>query len=105
MTQAIRHVVLFRFNEACTPAQVDEVLSAFAKLPEQIPDVQSYEAGPNVSPEGLDQGYTHCFLISFADTTARDRYLVHPAHLAFVELVKPRLAQALVVDFANGGQG
>lgn len=100
---SVRHIVLFRFNESCTSAQVDEMLSAFAKLPQQIADVQSYEAGPNVSPEGLDQGYTHCFLMSFADATARDRYLVHPAHLAFVELVKPRLAQALVVDFPSGG--
>jgi hypothetical protein len=37
--------------------------------------------------------------VSFKDAKARDAYLVHPAHKAFVDLLLPSLDEALVVDF------
>ncbi len=58
------------------------------------------EWGTNNSPEGLNQGFTHCFLVTFESKDDRDAYLPHPAHQEFVTLLRPYLKEALVVDFA-----
>lgn len=76
-----RHVVLFKFKPEVAPATVREIESAFGELCRQLPFVIGYEWGINMSPEGLDRSLTHCFVLTFADTAARDRYLPHPAHL------------------------
>jgi len=48
-------------------------------------------------------GITHAFVVEFASTADRDYYVAHdPAHLAFVEDIKPHIDKAAVVDFANG---
>ena len=62
--------------------------------------IADLEWGPAASPEGLDKGYTHAFFVSFASAADRDAYLPHPEHLAFVERLKPWLADALVLDYA-----
>jgi len=96
----IRHVVLLKFAEEASPERREELAATFAGLATQIPEVRSLEWGLNVSPEGLDKGFTHCFLVAFNDEAARDVYLPHPAHLAFVRDLKPWLADVLVVDYA-----
>ena len=55
--------------------------------------------GTNSSPEGLDKGFTHCWIVVFKTAKDRDAYLVHPAHKAFVEFALPLIEEALVVDF------
>ncbi|GAB3250559.1 Dabb family protein [Chitinimonas naiadis] len=92
----LRHLVLFAFADA---APVESLLAAFAALPGQIEEVKSYEQGTDISPENLAQGYTHAFLLSFADAAARDRYLAHPAHVEFVSLVQPWISKVLVFDY------
>lgn len=96
----IRHVVLFKFNEEATTERRETLSAAFAALATQIPEVRSLEWGVNASPEGLDKGFTHCFLVTFDHEAARDAYLPHPAHQAFVEQLKPYLADVLVIDYS-----
>ncbi len=95
----IRHVVHFKFKADAKQDQVQKVVEEFAALKGKIPVVESLEYGTNVSPEGHDQGYTHCWIASFKNAADRDAYLVHPAHKAFVEILLPVLDSALVVDF------
>lgn len=95
----MRHVVLFRFKPGTTPEQIKTLEDAFAGLPQRIPSILGYEWGTNVSPESHDQGYTHCFLVTFADAAGRDAYLPHPAHGEFVRLLLPHLDQAHVIDY------
>ena len=99
----IRHLVLLRFSDAADAAKRAELCSHFAALRRSIAEVQDLEWGPNASPEGLDKGYTHAFVVTFATAASRDAYLPHPAHQAFVERLKPWLADVLVVDYAWGG--
>jgi hypothetical protein len=96
----IRHVVLLRFKPETAPHTVREIEQAFAALKHTLPLVQDLEWGPNTSPEGLDKGYTHCFFVTFANAADRDAYLPHPLHQAFVERLKPWLADVLVIDYA-----
>ena len=95
----IRHVVHIKFKPDSDQAQIRKVVEGFAALRGKIPLIESIESGTNVSPEGLDQGFTHCWILSFKNAADRDTYLVHADHKAFVEILKPVIAGALVVDF------
>jgi len=95
----LRHIVLFAFKPELTPAQIDAVVADFGKLPGAIPGIVSYEWGTNVSPEGLNDGFTHCFTLTFASAEDRDGYLVHDAHTAFVATLGAVIARSLVVDY------
>ena len=97
--KVLRHVVLFKFKDDVNADQVDEIVTAFGELKSQIDDIVDYEFGTDVSPENLSQGFTHCFVVTFADEAGRDRYLPHPAHKAFVELIGGKIDKVLVVDF------
>ncbi|MEM1356277.1 MAG: Dabb family protein [Planctomycetota bacterium] len=95
----LRHVVLFKFKSEATPEQIDEIVTAFGALPDEIPEIAGYEYGTDVSPEGLARGFTHAFVLSFETEADRDAYLPHPAHKAFVDKLGPVLDQPLVVDY------
>jgi hypothetical protein len=95
----LRHVVLFKFKETSSAADVKKVEDAFRALPSKIKEVKSLEWGTNNSPEGLAQGFTHCFFVSFTSEKDREVYLPHPAHAAFVEVLKPHLDKVLVIDY------
>jgi len=95
----LRHVVLLKFKADATAEQIREIETAFAALPKKIDSIKAFEWGTDVAPENRSEGYTHCFLVTFADEAGRDAYLPHPAHQEFVALLKPKLEKVLVVDF------
>lgn len=95
----LRHVVLFKFKDTSTPEQIKVVEDAFRKLPTQIKEIKDFEWGTNNSPEGLDQGYTHCFFVTFENEEGRAVYLPHPDHKAFGEVLGPHLDKVLVIDY------
>lgn len=97
----VRHVVLFKFKDDVQKEKVDEIVAAFGDLKNQISEISEYEAGTNVSPENLEQGFTHCFLVTFKTIADRDAYLPHPAHKKFVELLDGKIEKVLVFDFVN----
>jgi hypothetical protein len=97
---AIRHLVLLRFANDTPAATRRDIEAAFAALPQQIDGITAFEWGTDVSPEGLAKGFTHAFAVTFADAAARDAYLPHPAHQAFVARLQPCLADVLVFDYA-----
>ncbi|MGE5945005.1 MAG: Dabb family protein, partial [Flavobacteriales bacterium] len=55
----------------------------------------------NNSPEGLNKGFTHCFLVTFDSEEDRAVYLPHPAHKAFIDILSPHLDDVLVIDYWN----
>ena len=95
----IRHVVLLRFKDEASGSRRADIASSFAALADEVPMVQSLEWGVNAGPEGLDKGFTHCFVVTFATEADRDAYIPHPAHRAFVEKSQAWLADVLVVDY------
>lgn len=101
MEKQVRHVVVFKFKPETTQEQLATLADRFRDLKNQIPGIVAFESGTNNSTEGLDQGFTHVFLLTFADVNARDAYLPHPAHLAFVEWMGSTNAVegAFVVDY------
>lgn len=100
----LRHVVLFNFTDEASASDIRAIEAAFAGLPEKITEIHGFEWGTNNSPEGLDKGHTHCFLVTFHSEADRDAYLPHPAHQAFVELVGPLVEDVTVVDYWTPNQ-
>ena len=98
----LRHVVLFKFKESATAEDIAKVEKAFSELPAKIPEIKGFEWGINNSPEGLDKGYTHCFLLTFDDEEGRAIYLPHPDHKAFGAVVGPVLEDVHVIDYWTG---
>lgn len=95
----LRHVVAFKFKDGTPAADIKRVEDAFAALKAKIPQIQSFETGLNNSPEGLNKGCTHGFILTFSSEKDRDAYLVHPDHKEFGKLVGPLLADVFVIDF------
>ena len=95
----LRHVVLFSFKKTSSEGDVKKVEEAFRALPSKIKEIKALEWGLNNSPENLNQGFTHCFLVTFASEADRAVYLPHPAHQAFIDVLKPHLDKVLVIDY------
>ena len=94
------HVVSLKFKESAAEEDVEAAVQAFAGLKGQIEEVKWIKWGTNNSPEKLDKGFTHCFILAFESEADRDAYLVHPAHTAFVDKwIKPVLDEPFVIDF------
>lgn len=95
-----RHVVLFKFRDATPAAQILAIESAFRDLCARLPFVKAFEFGRNSSPENLNQGFSHCFIVTFSEAGGRDEYLPHPLHQAFCrEWLDPHVERVCVVDF------
>lgn len=95
----LRHVVLFGWKTNANKDTVAAAIKAFEALPKQINWIKKFEWGVNNSPENLNQGLTHCFLLTFATEKERDAYLVHPIHQAFTKLLPNILDKVTVVDY------
>jgi len=97
--RVLRHVVMFKFTDGTPEDTVREIEQGFAALPQQIDAICDFEWGTDVSVENLQQGFTHCFVVTFRSEEDRATYLPHPQHLKFVELVKPHVDKVLVLDY------
>lgn len=95
----VRHVVLFSFRADAPADRIRSIEAAFAAFQGQIPGILDLEWGTNESPEGLADGFTHCFLVTLVDAAARDAYLPHPVHVAFTRDLEPILERVLVLDY------
>lgn len=78
----IRHCVFFKFRSGVSADERAEIYAGLNALVGQIDGLLSADFGPNISPEGLGQGFDNGFIMDFIDEAARDRYLPHPAHQA-----------------------
>lgn len=95
----LKHIVLFTFKSGSSAASVDSVVKAFNHLYGTVPQVKKMEWGLNMSPEHLDQGFTHCFALTFNSEKDLADYQQHPAHKAFQTILKPHMDRVFVVDY------
>lgn len=99
----LRHIVLIRFKPDVTAATIQAALDQVAALREKIDGIVAVSIGANVSPESLEKGFRHGFVVDFLDEPARDAYLPHPDHVIvgskLVELADGGLDGILVFDY------
>ncbi|MFT5737280.1 MAG: hypothetical protein ACI9SG_001628 [Maribacter sp.] len=98
--KVLRHIVIFKFKEEASEAEVQKISDSFNALPNHISVIQDFEWGLNDSPEDLHQGFTHCYMLTFNSEEERDSmYTPHPKHQAFVASLQPHLEKVFVVDY------
>lgn len=95
----VKHIALLKFKEGTSEEQIDQFFEDLLDITETIPGIEDYVSGTNNSPEGLNQGHTHGFIVAFADIAARDAYLAHPEHERFKASILPAVESAIVFDF------
>ena len=87
----LTHVVLLKIRKNVPKTDVEHLFAEIGGLKSKIPGILSFSWGPYSSPEGLNRGFTHGFVMTFKDAAARDVYLPHPAH----EVVKGHVLEVL----------
>lgn len=96
----LRHVVIFKFNDAASEADVQKLNDSFNALPDYISVIKDFEWGLNDSPENFHQDFTHCYMITFNSEKDRDSvYTPHPKHQEFVASLQPYVEKVFVVDY------
>ncbi|KPM38438.1 hypothetical protein AK830_g8132 [Neonectria ditissima] len=110
----ITHIVLFQYKADMSATEVkarpQKVNDEFFTLKRRcvhpttrIPYIVSLKGGVDNSPEGLQGGITHAFVVEFASAEDRDYYVtMDPAHLGFVKGLGDLLEKAQVIDFTPG---
>ncbi len=102
----LRHVVVFSWKSETTPEKIREIEEKFCSLPALIPEIKDFEWGTDISVQGFDREYTHCFIVTVESEADRDTYGAHPDHQDFIALSRPHVEKLLVLDyFSRGADG
>jgi hypothetical protein len=103
--ELIKHFGLLQFKPGVSAEQVATCFRELGSLVGRIPGLRDFCHGSYSSPEGLNDGYTHGFIMTFESPAARDAYLSHPEHERVKELVLPWVQRVVVFDFEWAGTG
>jgi len=95
----VRHYGVFKFKPEVSEAQITESFAVMKGMVGQIPGLLDMEHGSYLSDEGLNEGFTHGFIMTFDTVESRDAYLPHPIHESVKDVVVPRLDSVIVFDF------
>ncbi len=95
----LKHVLLFKFKEGTTPEKIKEVEQAFASLPGKISEIKCFEWGTNVSVENHSEGFTHCFVVTFANEAGLDAYMNNPDLKEFRKSLGGPLEKYIAIDY------
>ena len=98
----VKHMVAFKFKDGTSQADIDKLNAAFADLENKIDVIRTFDTGKNNSPENLNKGTTHGYLLTFDSEADRDTYLNHPAHKEFGSMAGKILGDVFVLDFTSG---
>ena len=88
----IRHIVLLRFKPDVTEAHVAELFAELHRIDGKVLGLLAITSGKSESPEQMERGYMHGFIVDFTDWDALQAYQDHPEH----QLLGARLTQASI---------
>ncbi len=97
--KVLRHVVMFGWKSGTDSNAIKKIVQSFKALPGKIDLIKGFEYGINNSPENLNNGLTHCFLLTFKTEADRNAYLIHPAHKQFGAALNPKPDHITVLDY------
>ena len=93
----IRHIVLIRFNPELSDAEITAIFDELSDFKEKLPGVLSITSGKSDSPEKIERGYMHGFVVDFVSWDALQAYQDHPDHKS--------LGAKLVANAISGIEG
>lgn len=95
----VQHILLLKIKPEVTPEKITQLFNLLAELQQLIPGITYFKGGPYSSPEGLNQGYTHGFIMTFESVDARNAYLPHPEHERVKAELLPCIDSVIAFDF------
>ena len=95
------HIVALKFKAEVSQTEIEDIFQGLKNLlsANLIPGLVEYTGGPYDSPEGLNKGFTHAFVMKFVDRESRDNYFPHPEHRKIVDLIVPRVDDSMCFDY------
>ena len=78
----IRHIVLIRFRADVTDAAIADLFAELHRIEGQVPGLRAICAGRSESPEQMERGYMHGFVVDFDDWEGLQAYQDNAAHQA-----------------------
>ncbi|MGJ5620678.1 Dabb family protein [Sulfitobacter sp. MF3-043] len=78
----IRHIVLTKFKPDTTEDKIEGIYAGLSALAEKLPGAQNFTGGRSESPEQIERGYMHGFVIDFDNWAALKNYADNPEHQA-----------------------
>ncbi|NRB20748.1 MAG: Dabb family protein [Rhodobacteraceae bacterium] len=93
----IRHIVLTKFKPETEEDKISGIYAGLSELTEKISGAHNFIGGRSDSPEQIERGYMHAFVIDFDSWADLKVYAEHPEHRA--------LGSQIVENAAGGIDG
>jgi hypothetical protein len=78
----IRHIVLTKFKSETSENKIAEIYTGLSALVDKLPGAMSFIGGRSQSPEQIERGYMHGFVIDFESWDALKNYADNEEHKA-----------------------
>lgn len=78
----IRHIVLIKFKPDVAEETISDLFAELREIEKQVSGIRGITSGRSESPEKIERGYMHGFVVDFDDWDALERYQSHPDHKA-----------------------
>jgi hypothetical protein len=76
----IRHIVLIKFKADVSPAKINALFADLIDIKNKLSGVLSITCGKSESPEKIERGFMHGFVIDFTDWASLEAYQQHQDH-------------------------
>jgi hypothetical protein len=93
----VRHIVLIRFRQDVSETAIAALFAELHRIEGKVSGLLSITSGRSESPEQMERGYMHGFVVDFADWDGLQAYQDHPDHQA--------LGAKLVANAEGGKDG
>ncbi|WP_136442464.1 Dabb family protein [Pacificoceanicola onchidii] len=78
----IRHIVLTKFKPNTAEETISAIYAGLAAVADKLPGAQGFTGGRSESPEQIERGYMHGFVIDFDSWDALQTYADNEEHKA-----------------------
>lgn len=78
----IRHIVLTKFKSEVSEETISGIYSGLAAVCKKLPGAQNFTGGRSESPEQIERGYMHGFVVDFESWDALQAYTDNEDHKA-----------------------
>ncbi len=94
----IRHIVLIRFKDEVTSADIDKLEAGLGALPEKISAIEAYAFGRDLGVS--EETWDFAIVADFVDVEAYHAYAADPDHVEVLHyLARPLTAEIKRVQF------
>ena len=79
----IRHIVLTKFKPETSEDTIAGIYAGLSSVTERLEGAHNFTGGRSKSPEQIERGYMHGFVVDFDDWDALQRYADDEEHKAY----------------------